>query len=43
MDWLKNLKIILIQEKVSYILDTPTPDMIGEDATEEEKAIYKML
>ena len=42
IDWLRNLKIILTQEKVSYILDTPTPDSLGEDPSEEERAIYKM-
>ena len=42
IDWLRNLRIILTQEKVSYILDIPTPDKIGEDAFEEERAIYKM-
>ena len=42
MDWLRNLRIILTQKKIFYILDTPTLDMIGEDATEEEKTTYKM-
>ena len=42
VDYLKNLKIVLTQEKVSYILDTPDPGMIGEDAIEKERAIYKI-
>ena len=42
VDWLRNLRIVFTQEEVSYILDTPTPDTIGEDAFEEERAIYKM-
>ena len=42
VDWLKNLRIVLTQEKISYILDTPAPNTIEEDASEEEKAIYKM-
>ena len=42
VDWLRNLRIILTQKKVSYILDTPALDMIGEDASEKERAIYKM-
>ena len=32
IDWLKNLRIVLTQEKVFYILDTLTPDSLGEDA-----------
>ena len=42
VDGLRNLKIILIQEKVSYILDSPASDTIGEDVSEEKKATYKM-
>ena len=39
---LRNLRIILTQEKVSYILDTLAPNSLGEDASEENRAIYKM-
>ena len=42
IDWLRNLRIIFTQEKVSNIMDTPTPDSLGEDASEEERATYKM-
>ena len=42
VDWLRNLRIILTQEKVFYILDTPAPDTIGEDVTEEEMTTYKI-
>ena len=42
VDWLRNLRIILTQEKVSYILDTPAPDSLGEDTFEEKRATYKM-
>ena len=42
MDWLRNLRIILTQEKVSYILDTYSPYSLREDASEDEKATYKM-
>ena len=42
VNWMRNLRIILIQEKVSYILDISAPDSINEGATEEEKATYKM-
>ena len=41
VDWLRNLRIVLTQ-KVSYVLDSPAPDTIGEDASEEEKSTYKM-
>ena len=42
VDWLRNLRIILTQEKVSYILDTPTPDSLEKDASEEERTTYNM-
>ena len=42
IDWLRNLRIVLTQEKVSYILDSSAPDTIGEDASKEERATYKM-
>ena len=42
VDWLRNLKIIITQKKVSYILDTPTPVSLGEDAFKEERTTYKM-
>ena len=42
VDWLRNLRIVLTQEKVSYILDSPAPDTIGEDVSEEKRTTYKM-
>ena len=42
VDWLRNLKIVLNQEKLSYILDTPTLEPLGEDASQEQKTTYKM-
>uniref|UniRef100_A0A6I9QKE5 Uncharacterized protein LOC105035786 n=1 Tax=Elaeis guineensis var. tenera TaxID=51953 RepID=A0A6I9QKE5_ELAGV len=42
VDWLKILKIILTQEKISYILDTLDLRPLGDDATEDEVATYKM-
>ena len=42
MDWLRNLRIVLTQEKLSYILDSLDPIVIGEDTSEEEIATYKM-
>ena len=42
VDWLRNLKIALNQEKLSYILEAPNPEPLGDDATEEEKSTYKI-
>ena len=42
MDWMRNLCIVLMQEKISYILKTPSLDSFREDATKEKRAIYKM-
>ena len=42
VDWLRNLRIILTQKKVSYILDTPAPDFLGKDTFEKERTTYKM-
>ena len=42
MDWLRNLRIVFTQKKVSYILNSPTFDIIEEDASDEERAIHKM-
>ena len=42
IDQLKNLRIVLTQEKVSYILDTPGLDSLGEDASKEKGTTYKM-
>ena len=42
VDWLRNLKFVLNSEKLSYILDTPSLNPLGEDATEEDIATYKM-
>ena len=42
VDWLRNLRIVLTQEKVSYILDSSDLEPIREDAMEEERVTYKM-
>ena len=42
VDWMRNLCIVLVQEKIFYILDTPSLDSIRKDATEEERSTYKM-
>ena len=42
VDWLRNLRIVLSSERLSYVLDTPILEPLGEDASEEEKTTYKM-
>ena len=42
MDWLRNLRIVLTQEKLSYILDSPDLQLIEEDASEEERATHNI-
>ena len=42
VDWLRNLKIVLSLEKLFYILDTPSLNPLGDDATKEDMATYKM-
>ena len=42
VDWLRNLKIVLSQEKLSYILDAHDPKPLENDATDEDKSTYKM-
>ena len=42
VDWLRNLKIVLSQEKLSYIFDTPALGPLGEDASQEAKTIFMM-
>ena len=42
MNWFRNLKIVLTQKKLSYILDVSEPPEIGDDATEEEVSTYRI-
>ena len=42
MDWLRNLRIVVAQEKLSYIPNMSDPDPVSEDGSKEEKATYKM-
>ena len=42
VDWLRNLRIVLTQKKLFYILDSLDPELIGEDASKEEKATHNM-
>ncbi|XP_021293401.1 uncharacterized protein LOC110423508 [Herrania umbratica] len=41
LDWFRNLKIILEQEKKSYVLDTPIPPVPIADASGEDKEAYQ--
>ncbi|XP_021277863.1 uncharacterized protein LOC110411853 [Herrania umbratica] len=41
LDWFQNLKIILKQEKKSYVLDTPIPPVPIVDASVEDKEAYE--
>ncbi|XP_017974494.1 PREDICTED: uncharacterized protein LOC108661573 [Theobroma cacao] len=41
LDWFRNLKIILKQEKKSYVLDTPIPPVPATDANAEDKEAYQ--
>ncbi|XP_021822003.1 uncharacterized protein LOC110763515 [Prunus avium] len=39
--WFQNLKIVLISEKIAYVLDMPFPHQPpGDNVTEEERAQY---
>ncbi|XP_017979893.1 PREDICTED: uncharacterized protein LOC108662814 [Theobroma cacao] len=40
-DWFRNLKIVLKQEKKSYVLDTPIPPVPATDASAEDKEAYQ--
>ena len=42
MGWLRNLGIVLTQKKVSYILYASDPNLIGNDAIEEQRTTYKI-
>ena len=42
VDWLRNLKIVLTQEKLSYIFDISEPQEDRDDTTEEEVFTYRM-
>ena len=39
---MRNLRIVLIQEKVSYKLDSLASDTIKKDASKEKRATYKI-
>ncbi|XP_017970424.1 PREDICTED: uncharacterized protein LOC108660677 [Theobroma cacao] len=41
LDWFRNLKIVLKQEKKFYVLDTPIPPVPATDASAEDKEAYQ--
>ncbi|XP_017972605.1 PREDICTED: uncharacterized protein LOC108661951 [Theobroma cacao] len=41
LDWFQNLKIVLKQEKKSYVFDTPIPPIPATDAKVEDKEAYQ--
>ena len=42
VNWLRNLRIILTQEKLSYIFDSLDPVLIREDTSEEKRVTHNM-
>ena len=41
IDWYRNLRIVLRQEKKEYVLEQPYPDDLPDDATDSARAAYK--
>ena len=42
INWFRNIKIVLKQEKKAYVLDDPIPDEPSVEATNEEKKAYRV-
>lgn len=40
VDWLRNLRIVLGMESLTYVLDSPAPVVPGDDASEDDRAAY---
>lgn len=40
-DWLSNLRIVLTLEKIGYVLKSPVPEKLPDDASEEKRAAYQ--
>jgi hypothetical protein len=43
LDWYRNLRIVLKQEKKLHVLEKPLPDSPAENAESSEKKTYKKL
>ncbi|WP_205016089.1 hypothetical protein, partial [Pseudonocardia sp. EV170527-09] len=41
LDWLRNLKIVLNSENITYALQSPLPNAPTEAATQQEKDAYQ--
>ena len=41
IDWFRNLRIVLKQEKKEYVLESPYPEEPSADATRAEKNAYE--
>ena len=41
LDWLRNLRIILKAEKLSYVIDEALPGPLVVDASDEDQRAYK--
>ena len=40
LDWFKNLKIVLIAEKIVYVLNRPLPQSPPVDASDSDQSAY---
>ena len=40
-DWLRNLRIVLTCERIAYVLEETMPASVADDASEEEKKVFK--
>ena len=43
LDWLRNIKLVFVLEKISYVLTDPTPVKPKEGASKEEEEDYSVL
>ena len=41
MDWLRNLRIVLKAERITYVLDGPLPESLDINAYDEDQKAYK--
>jgi hypothetical protein len=41
IDWYRNLRIVLRQEKAEYVLEEPYPDDLPDNADESERVAYE--
>ena len=41
IDWLRNLRIVLKEERIAYVLDGPLPESPAIDAYDEDRNAYQ--